>query len=112
MPLVSIKHQNSYSQEKLSRIKQYIPPIVSETLACPEEPYDKSLKPGDITLCVHNVELLSDFDVLLEIQTKFYESRAADLQERVDTIEAELQKLEVGKVGVWVSLQKGAWAQS
>jgi hypothetical protein len=50
--------------------------------------------------------------VVVEVRTKRFESRMADRQRRADLIRDRLVDLDVGTVGVWLTLVDGAWSQS
>ena len=112
MPIITVSHKETAPTELLNRLRQRLPDIVSRAVACDEEPYDGRLRPGDV-----NMRLLSALpddealDVLIEVRTKWHESRSDDLQERSDSIKSALGELGLKDFGVWVELVRAAWSQ-
>ena len=112
MPLVTVSHKPGYSQHLLDAMRRELPDIVSRALACDEEPYDGSLGRGDVVVR-SSPDLAPDdvLDMVVEIQTTYYESRAGDLPERAADVRRGLEKLGLANFGVWVALPAASWSQ-
>ena len=112
MPIVTVSHKSSAAASVLEDLRRELPEIVSRALACPEEPYDGNLRPGDVNLrfvvALPHEEAL---DYLVEIRTRWTQSRSENLQERSDQIRAALAKLGLERFGVWIELPPAAWSQ-
>jgi hypothetical protein len=50
-------------------------------------------------------------DYLVEIRTRWTQSRSENLQERSDEVRAALERLGLRRFGVWIELPKAAWSQ-
>ena len=112
MPIVAISHKAHSPAEALEQLKRELPVLVSHALDCPEEPYDGALQPGDVILrCVAALPPEEGLDYLIEIRTRWTESRSESLQERSDELRAALANLGVRRFGVWLELLEGAWSQ-
>jgi hypothetical protein len=94
----------------LETLRRELPEIVSEALACPEEPYDAELRPGDVNLRFV-AELEGGLDYLIEVRTRWTRSRAENVQERSDHVRDALQGFGVENFGVWVELPEAAWSE-
>jgi hypothetical protein len=113
VPIISVSHKQSAPPELLELLARELPEIVSQALACPEEPYERELGPGDVNLRFSPV--LADregLDYLLEIRTSWTESRKANLQERSDRIAHALEALGLVRFGVWIEIPEAAWSQA
>lgn len=51
-------------------------------------------------------------DYLVEVQTRWTQSRSENLQERSDQIRAALANLALESFGVWIEMPPAAWSQS
>ncbi|QNP75065.1 hypothetical protein IAG44_40430 [Streptomyces roseirectus] len=114
MPLVEITYAPGVSEDVLRRLGVVLPHLVSVAVECPEEPYDGDLGPGDVELRFRELGPFdrSGLDVVIEVRSKWFESRAGNRQERVDGLHegiAEATGLE--EFGVYLSLPVAAWAQ-
>jgi len=92
-----------------------LPHAVSVAVECPEEPYDGDLQPGDVELRFRprGPFDISGMDLVVEVRSKWFESRAANRQERVDGLCAAVEEVTgPADVGVYLSLPVAAWAQS
>jgi len=92
-----------------------LPHAVSVAVECPEEPYDGDLQPGDVELRFRprGPFDISGMDLVVEVRSKWFESRAANRQERVDGLCAAVEEVAgPADVGVYLSLPVAAWAQS
>lgn len=114
MPLVEIVYAPDVPSETLRELGSVLPHLVSVAVECPEEPYDGELQPGDVDLrfrCRGPYDS-GGLDVVIEVRSKWFESRAGNRQERVELLHegiAEATGLE--DFGVYLSLPVAAWAQ-
>ncbi len=87
---------------------------MSLAVACPEEPYDGDLKPGDVDLRFRARGELDPggLDVVVEVRSKWFASRAENRQERCDAIlDAAVGAAGTHSVGVYLTLPVAAWSQ-
>jgi len=114
MPLVEITYSPDVEEEQLLRLLRVLPHAVSLAVECPEEPYDGNLRPGDVEvrsrlLGPHDV---SGLDFVVEVRSKWFESRGRDRQERCDSLRAKLvEAIGSPSLGVYLSLPPAAWSQ-
>jgi hypothetical protein len=103
----------SVTAEQRASIAAALSRAVPRALACAEEPYDGTLKPGDLNL-VMSSELtdLGALSVVIEVQTRRYPSRAADRDGRAAVIRRAVEDAYNGSVGVWLVLVTGGWSQT
>ncbi|MFE4668088.1 hypothetical protein ACFRI7_33920 [Streptomyces sp. NPDC056716] len=76
--------------------------------------YDGELRPGDVAIRFRMLGPLdrAGLDVVIEVRSKYVESRAADRQERVDRLHTSISTtVALGDFGVCLSLPVAAWAQ-
>lgn len=112
MPIVTVSHKTSAAASVLDDLRRELPEIVSRALACPEEPYDRHLRPGDVNLrFVAALAPDEGLNYLIEVRTLWTQSRSENLQERSDQIRAALAKLGLERFGVWIELPPAAWSQ-
>ena len=115
MPFVEVTYDSTISGDSLRRLGEVLPSIVAESVDCPEEPWVGPPAAGDIEIRFRSK---GSFDVgelncVIEVRTKLFASREHDKQQRVDLIRHQLTStLELGKLGVWLILSEGAWAQT
>lgn len=115
MPIVEVTYSPSVEREQLQRLLDALPRAVSLAVACPEEPYDGDLRPGDVeirsrALGEHD---RSGLDFVVEVRSKWFESRARDRQDRCDRLCASLgEAVGTRSLGVYLSLPVAAWAQT
>ena len=112
MPIVTVSHKGSAAEAVLETLRRELPAIVSRALECPEEPFDGNLRPGDVNL--RFVAALPDqegLDYLLEIRTRWTQSRRDNLEARSDEIRDALEQLGLERFGVWIELPQAAWSQ-
>ncbi|MGW5520568.1 hypothetical protein [Nocardia africana] len=116
MPLIDVTCSSQVSDDSKRRMVAELPHIVSVAVACAAEPYDGCLQPGDVLVCCRSAEPGDrfDIDVLIEVQSKWFEDRAADRDRRAAHIHDEVARiLPAGHlVGVYLSLPVAAWAQT
>jgi hypothetical protein len=115
VPLVEITYAPHVSHAVLKELAAMLPHAVSVAVECPEEPYDGDLQPGDVELRFRprGPFDISGMDLVVEVRSKWFESRAANRQDRVDGLCVAVEEV-VGPadVGVYLSLPVAAWAQS
>jgi hypothetical protein len=112
MPLINITYDSSISTHTLQKLQKNLPHIISVAVACPEEPYDGDLQPGDVDLRFYS---RSSFDtggppIVIEVYSKFFESRAHNRQERSDRIHNELAAIIDNDFGVYLALPIASWS--
>ncbi|MFE0020250.1 hypothetical protein [Amycolatopsis sp. NPDC059021] len=115
MPLVEITYAPHVPEDLLRELAESLPPLVSLAVECPEEPYDGDLQPGDVELRFRGLGPFdrSGLDVVIEVRSKWFESRARDRQERVDRLhESVAAATGLRDFGIYLSLPVAAWAQS
>ncbi|MFH8370544.1 hypothetical protein [Streptomyces sp. NPDC018031] len=114
MPLVEVTHAPHVAESTLRELGSVLPHLVSLAVECPEEPYDGHLRPGDVEIRFRRLGPLdrSGLDVVIEVRSKWSESRATNRQERVDALhDAVRAATGVRALGVYLSLPVAAWAQ-
>ena len=92
-----------------------LPHAVSVAVECEEEPYDGDLQPGDVDLRFRPRGPFDTggLDLVVEVRSKWFESRAVNRQDRVDNLcKAVEEATGLLDVGVYLSLPIAAWAQS
>ena len=102
------------AEERLLRLAQALPHAVSVAVECPEEPYDQVLQPGDVEIGFRprGPYDVSSLDVLVEVRSKWFASRAESRQERCDQLcDVIVQAAGTRSVGVYLSLPVAAWSQ-
>ena len=115
VPLVEITYAPDLPHKVLRELAAMLPQAVSVAVQCPEEPYDGDLQPGDVELYFRQRGQfdLSEMDVVVEVRSKWFESRAANRQDRADDLCAAIEDATgLAQVGVYLSLPVAAWAQS
>ncbi|MFF8788012.1 hypothetical protein [Streptomyces sp. NPDC015125] len=114
MPLVEVTYVPGVAESKLRELGSVLPHLVSEAVECPEEPYDGALQPGDVEIRFRRLGPLdrSGLDVVIEVRSKWFESRAANRQERVDRLHQDVSTATgLRDFGVYLSLPSAAWSQ-
>ncbi|RDI33594.1 hypothetical protein [Lentzea flaviverrucosa] len=115
MPLVEINYASHVPHAVLEELAAMLPHAVSVAVECPEEPYDGDLQPGDVDLRFRPRGPFDStgMDVVVEVRSKYFESRAANRQDRVDALCAAVgDTTGLADVGVYLSLPVAAWAQT
>lgn len=114
MPLIDVTYDSSVPQSALRQLRELLPDVVAEAVDCPEEPWTGPAEIGDIEIRFHPRHDLDigDLNVVVEVRTKLFSSRVDDKQRRADLIRQHLSQVALGRVGVWLILAEGAWAQS
>jgi hypothetical protein len=112
MPIITVSHKDTAPANVLQALRLGLPAIVSQALACAEEPYDGRLKRGDVNIkFLRALSADEELEYLVEIRTGWTESRVANLDERVARIRSDLGELGLKNFGVWVETPPAAWAQ-
>ncbi|NKE58254.1 hypothetical protein FXN61_16060 [Lentzea sp. PSKA42] len=115
MPLVEITYAPHVPHAVLKDLAAMLPHAVSVAVDCPEEPYDGNLQPGDVELRFRPRGPFdtNGMDLVIEVRSKWFSSRAANRQERANGLCSSIEKATgLGDVGVYLSLPVAAWAQS
>lgn len=114
MPLVDVTYRAGIAPEQLRALALALPDAVSDAVECPEEPYDGRLQPGDVEVRFH---ASGEYDVgamaaVVEVRSKYFDSRARNRQERCDRLLARLHEAcDISPIGVYLTLPVAAWAQ-
>ena len=115
VPLVEITYAPDMPRKVLRKLAEMLPHAVSVAVECPEEPYDGDLQPGDVELYFRSREEfdVSEMDVVVEVRSRWFASRAENQQDRADDLCAAIEDVTgLAQVGVYLSLPIAAWAQS
>jgi hypothetical protein len=115
VPLVEITYAPHVPDAVLRELAAMLPHAVSVAVECEEEPYDGDLQPGDVDLRFRPRGPFDStgMDLVVEVRSKFFESRAANRQDRVDRLCAAVEEVTgLADVGVYLSLPVAAWAQT
>lgn len=115
VPLVEVVYSSSVAEQSLHVLAAALPHLVSVAVECPEELYDGDLQPGDVELRFRQLGPWDrcGVDVVIEVKSKWTESRAVDRQERVDALCTAIEDATgLDDVGVYLSLPVAAWSQS
>ena len=115
MPIVEVTVGPRVDESAITRLREVLPEVVSLAVECPEEPYDGELKPGDVPLLFRPAgpDDMSGLDVLIEVRSKWFASRADNVQERTDELGSALaDSLKDLAFGVFLSLPVAAWSQT
>ncbi|MEI2713347.1 MAG: hypothetical protein V9G04_08615 [Nocardioides sp.] len=114
MPIVEVTCARDVDGESLRLLLQALPHAVSVAVDCPEEPYDGHLQPGDVDIRVRERGPLDSggLGIVVEVRSKWTESRASNRQERVSQLrKALVQASGATGLGVYLALPCAAWAQ-
>ncbi|ONM47244.1 hypothetical protein [Nocardia donostiensis] len=114
MPLVEVTYAPVVTESVLRELGAVLPHLVSEAVECPEEPYDGDLQPGDVEIRFRQLGPLDrcGLDVVIEVRSKWTESRETNRQERVDTLHQAIETaIELRDFGVYLTLPVAAWSQ-
>lgn len=114
MPLVDVTYGSQVAEHDLQRLAKTLPHAVSLAVECPEEPCDWTLQPGDVEVRFHprGPYDVSGLDLVVEVRSKWFSSRAETRQERCDQLcDALIEAAGTRSVGVYLSMPVAAWAQ-
>ena len=115
MPIIDVTYGPGVSEAQIRRLTRTLPHAVSLAVECPEEPYDEALQPGDVEIRFRprGPYDVSDLDLVVEVRSKWFQSRANTRQERCDHLGASIAEAAgTSSVGVYLSLPVAAWSQS
>ncbi|MBB5915888.1 hypothetical protein BJY24_004800 [Nocardia transvalensis] len=115
MPLVEVTYAPHVSEGMLRDLGDRLPHLVSVAVECPEEPYDGDLRAGDVEVRFRALGPFdrSGLDVVIEVRSKWFASRADNRQERVEGLHRDIEKATgLENFGVYLSLPVAAWEQS
>jgi hypothetical protein len=115
VPLIDVTYDGTVSGDLLRRLGELLPDIVSEAVDCPEEPWVGPPGVGDIEIRFRSKETfdVGELNCVIEVRTKLFASRERDKHRRVELIRDRLTSaLPIGRLGVWLILSEGAWAQT
>lgn len=116
MPIIEVTYSPTLTDDQLRELARCLPHVVSVAVECPEEPYDHDLRPGDVELRFRpsGPHDIVGFDVVVEVRSKWFASRAETRQERCDQLRDALSELLDSRCsfGVYLSLPAAAWSQS
>ncbi|MBF6331013.1 hypothetical protein [Nocardia transvalensis] len=115
MPLIDVTYSPEVPEDMLRELAKQLPHLVSVAVECPEEPYDRNLKPGDAEIRFRQASPFDSqgLDVVIEIKSKWFASRADNRQERVEQLHEDIEKaLGLDNFGVYLSMPVAAWEQS
>ena len=114
MPIVEVTHDPQIAPARLQALAEALPHAVSLAVQCPEEPYDGRLQPGDVEVRFRSRGPYDSggLDVVVEVRSKWFASRADSRQERCDRLrDAVVVAAGTTQVGVYLSLPVAGWAQ-
>ena len=114
MPIVDVTYAPGIDDERLRGLAQALPHAVSLAVECPEEPYDRQLRPGDVEIRfrARGPHDSGGLDIVVEVRSKWFASRAGNRQERCDRLcDAIVAAAGTDSVGVYLSLPVSAWQQ-
>ncbi len=115
MPLVEVTYAPVVSEQILAKLADALAHLVSIAVQCPEEPYDGDLRPGDVEIRFRQLGPLdrSGLDIVIEVRSKWFESRARNRQDRVDQLHCDVAAATgLENFGIYLALPVAAWAQS
>lgn len=114
MPIVEVTHDPRLEAARLRTLAQALPHAVSLAVECPEEPYDGVLETGDVEVRFRprGPHDRGGLDIVVEVRSKWFASRAEARQERCDRLcAAVIEAAGTSAVGVYLALPVAAWAQ-
>ena len=114
MPIVEVTHDPLIATAQLRSLTKALPHAVSLAVECPEEPYDGNLQPGDVEVRFRPRGRydFGGLDIVVEVRSKWFASRAETRQERCDRLcDAVVKASGTNQVGVYLSFPVAAWAQ-
>ena len=114
MPIVEVTYGAWISRPTLHRLAGVLPHAVSVAVECAEEPYDHVLEPGDVEVRFREIGPFDStgLDAVVEVRSKWFESRATNRQQRGDLLHKTLIEVtQINRLGVYLSLPVAAWTQ-
>ncbi len=113
MPIVDVSHGPQVEEDRLLRLARMLPHAVSVAVECPEEPYDQPLQPGDIEIRFRprGPYDISGLDIVVEVRSKWFASRAETRQARCDQLrDAIVEAIGTTSLGVYLLMPVAAWS--
>ncbi len=114
MPIIDVTYGSQVEEEQLLRLARTLPHAVSLAVECPEEPYDEALQPGDVEIRFRSRGPydVSGLEVVVEVRSKWFPSRAETRQARCDQLcDVIAEAAGTRSVGVYLALPVAAWSQ-
>lgn len=114
MPIVDVTYAPQIEEERIQRLARALPHAVSLAVDCPEEPYDQQLQRGDVEIRFQprGPYDVSGLDVVVEVRSKWFASRAENRQHRSDQLcDATAEAVGTPSVGVYLCLPVASWSQ-
>ncbi len=114
MPIVDVTHGPQVDEARLMQLGRMLAHEVSVAVECPEEPYDHALQPGDVEIRFRQRGPfdIGGLDILVEVRSKWFASRAETRQERCDRLrDALVEATGTTSVGVYLTMPVAAWSQ-
>lgn len=114
MPIVEVTYNPAIAVAQLRALAEVLPHVVSLAVECPEEPYDGMIQAGDVDVRFRprGPHDFGGVDIVVEVRSKWFASRAETRQERCDRLrDAVVEASGTKQVGVYLSLPVAAWAQ-
>lgn len=114
MPIVEVTYSARISRPTLHQLARVLPHAVSVAVECAEEPYDHALEPGDVEVRFRELGAFDStgLDAVVDVRSKWFESRAANRQQRCDLLHKMLtDTTQIDRLGVYLSLPVTAWTQ-
>lgn len=114
MPIIDVTHGPEVEEARLVRLARMLPHAASVAVECPEEPYDHPLEPGDVEIRFRprGPHDISGLDLVVEVRSKWFASRAETRQGRCDELrDAIVEAVGTTSVGVYLSMPVAAWSQ-
>lgn len=115
MPIVEVVYGPRVLTDQLNELTRSLPHAVSLVVECPEEPYDRQLRPGDVEIRFRRLgpDDVSGLDLVVEVRSTWFESRATDRQERCERLRDLIREATgIRSIGVYLCLPVAAWSQS
>ena len=114
MPLVDVAFDTQLTSADLARIADVLREVVPLAVECPEDPIVGPLAAGDLEIRFRprGADDVGELVAVIEVRTKRYASRLANVQDRADMVRDCLADLSIGPVGVWLMLIEGGWSQA
>ena len=112
---MDVTYHPRVAEDRLQLLSSVLPHAVSLAVECPEEPYDGSLRPGDVDVRFHPRGPFDTggLDVVVHVHSKWFESRSIDKDARcerlLDALSSEMGDL---SVGVYLAMPVAGWSQT
>ena len=113
MPIVDVVYDPRVPEQQLRALADALPHAVSVAVESPEEPYDGQLRPGDVDVRfrARGPYDSGGLDVVVEVRSKWFASRADNRQQRCDLLCSTLSEAAGTAVGVYLAMPVATWSQ-